>query len=176
MERTEAIKILKEFHDKSALFSMRTALDVIIPELHESEDERIRKEIIEYLKSKYESPNAIECDYEKWIAWLEKQGHTDSIIEKAKTEKQRVIITETDGNANIDWDTRSLEDARKLLECGLLYINTELEKQGKQKHAIDIEIPFGAKDSELQEATYLIPEGFHAEINDKEVLIKKGST
>lgn len=40
--------------------------------------------------------------------------------------------------------------------------------------SIGIEIPFGAKDSELQEATYLIPEGFHAEIKDDEVLIKKG--
>ena len=77
-----------------------------------------------------------ECDYielsELDNLMLEKQGHTDGIIEKAKTEKQRVIITETDGNANIDWNTRSLEDARKLLECGLQYINTEIEKQGKK--------------------------------------------
>lgn len=69
--------------------------------------------------------------------WLEKQGHTDSIIEKAKTEKQRVIITETNGNANIDWDTRSLEDARRLLECGLQYINIELGKQGAQETLCD---------------------------------------
>ena len=36
------------------------------------------------------------------------------------------------------------------------------------------EIPFGAKDSELQEATYHIPDGYHAEINGNEVSIKKG--
>lgn len=36
------------------------------------------------------------------------------------------------------------------------------------------EIPFGAKDSELQEATYYIPKGFHAEIDDDKVVIKKG--
>ena len=36
------------------------------------------------------------------------------------------------------------------------------------------EIPFGAKDSELQEAIYNIPKGFHAEINDDKVVIKKG--
>lgn len=81
-----------------------------------------------------------ECDYielsELDNLMLEKQGHTDSIIEKAKTEKQRVIITETDGNANIDWDTRSLEDAKRLLECGLQYINTEIEKQSKPKFKI----------------------------------------
>jgi len=36
------------------------------------------------------------------------------------------------------------------------------------------EIPFGAKDSELQEATYYIPKGFHAEVDDDKVVIKKG--
>ena len=65
---------------------------------------------------------------------IEKQGgHTDKIVEKAKIEKQRVLVTESDGSANIDWNTRSLKDAKKLLECGLQYVNTELEKQGKQR-------------------------------------------
>lgn len=51
-----------------------------------------------------------------------------------------------------------------------------LEKQGEQKptSVLDIEIPFGAKDSELQEATYYIPKDFHAEIDDDKVVIKKG--
>lgn len=39
----------------------------------------------------------------------------------------------------------------------------------------DIEIPFGAKDSELQEATYFIPKGFYAEIDNDRVVIKKGN-
>lgn len=38
----------------------------------------------------------------------------------------------------------------------------------------NVEIPFGAKDSELQEATYYIPKGFHAEIEGNNVIIKKG--
>ena len=37
-----------------------------------------------------------------------------------------------------------------------------------------VEIPFGAKDSELQEVTYYIPNGYHAEINGNAVVIKKG--
>ena len=51
-----------------------------------------------------------------------------------------------------------------------------LEKQGEQKPnpILDIEIPFGAKDSELQEATYYIPKGFHAEVDDDKVVIKQG--
>ena len=48
-------------------------------------------------------------------------------------EKQRVLLTETNGDANIDWDTRSLQDVKLLLEYGLDYIK-KLEKQGEKKH------------------------------------------
>ena len=37
----------------------------------------------------------------------------------------------------------------------------------------NFEIPFGASDSELQEVSYYIPEGFYAEIKDDRVVIKK---
>ena len=63
----------------------------IFPELKESEDERIRKDIIDHLQflAKYcieSMPNV-----DKWIAWLEKQGkkkpfdytHTNVFTEKA---------------------------------------------------------------------------------------------
>lgn len=50
---------------------------------------------------------------------------------------------------------------------------SEVTKTSDQEIGI-VEIPFGAKDSELQEATYHIPKGFHAEINDDKVVIKKG--
>lgn len=45
MTHEEVIKILREVHD-NALFSIRTALETICPELRESEDERIREDII----------------------------------------------------------------------------------------------------------------------------------
>lgn len=57
-------------------------IDVLIkyfPELKESEDEKIRKEIIEYLRLKFEDPNAIRHDYDKWIACLEKQKEVKMI-------------------------------------------------------------------------------------------------
>ena len=50
----------------------------------------------------------------------------------------------------------------------------DAEKKELTKIENEIEIPFGAKDSELQEVTYYIPEGFHAEIEDNNVVIKKG--
>lgn len=40
----------------------------------------------------------------------------------------------------------------------------------------NIEIPFGAKDSELCEAEYTIPEGYEAEIKDGKVIIRKAES
>lgn len=50
---------------------------------------------------------------------------------------------------------------------------TEAIEHGEQKSILDIEIPFGAKDSELEDVTYYIPKGYHAEIEDNKVVIKK---
>ena len=50
----------------------------------------------------------------------------------------------------------------------------DFEKKELKKIENEIEIPFGAKDSELQEATYYIPKVFHAEIDDDKVVFKKG--
>ena len=173
MDNKEKIEEAKRLYE-TANADQKYVLESLFPEIRESDDERIRKEIINYFKCQSieepsrkdthnkwiawlekviipnhndidssfiediknvisEAPLLMQSDKKKMIDWLEKQGHTDCIIERAKNEKQRVIITETDGNANIDWDARSLKDARKLLERGLQYINTELEKQGNDK-------------------------------------------
>ena len=77
MERKEAIKILKDFYDKSALFSIRTALDTVIPELKESEDERIRKELIK--ETEGSEVRLFEAfTNEEFIAWLKKKGEQKS--------------------------------------------------------------------------------------------------
>lgn len=63
----------------------REELEYVFPELAESEDERIRKELIEYIKDQQSSfISAPDCrdkyeeeennKYNSWIAWLEKQG------------------------------------------------------------------------------------------------------
>lgn len=61
------------------------------------------------------------------------QNHDDSIrtkiVSRAKSEKQVVLVSESDGFAEIGWDTRSLEDTKDLLEYGLAFISGQLEKQ-----------------------------------------------
>ena len=59
----------------------------------------------------------------------------------------------------------------KMREAGYEW---DAEKKELKKIENEIEIPFGAQDSELQEVSYYIPEGFHAEIDDNGVIIKKG--
>ena len=74
MTQEEAIKILSDVHDK-ALFSVRNALETLIPELAENEDERIRKAIIcgmNALKGqKMETFAGIPIN--DCLAWLKKQ-------------------------------------------------------------------------------------------------------
>ena len=52
--------------------------EAIFPQLKESEDERIRKELIKFFSEisvcESEFNKWSNCDVKKWIAWLEKQG------------------------------------------------------------------------------------------------------
>lgn len=78
MDKVEAIKILKDFHDESAVFSVRTALETLHPELKESENERIRKFLHHTFKVQYLAKDGLG----KWhgepvtniLAWIEKRG------------------------------------------------------------------------------------------------------
>ena len=73
-------------------------LQSIFPEIFESEDERIEKEIIAFLKENLETGRAEETwslsGLKRWIAWLEKQGNVNALIqeaaEKSYTEGMRV--------------------------------------------------------------------------------------
>lgn len=53
----------------------------LFPELAESEDEKIRKEIIAYLDVQDAISDRQDHDFKNWIAWLEKQGES---IDKEK--------------------------------------------------------------------------------------------
>ena len=112
MDKEEAIKILKDFHDKSALFSVRTALETLHPELAESEDERIRKSLIILLQhfcKGYRVPGLdFPVSYKDMLAWLEKQ-YADPIKEYWRGYNE--------GKQNV------------------LDKYAELEKQGKQENA-----------------------------------------
>ena len=80
MDYEKEYKKLKADIEKAYLFaqtdSTKAVLEHILPELCESEGEKIRKEIIAILQYKYEkfSKDPKYCNAPQWIAWLEKQG------------------------------------------------------------------------------------------------------
>lgn len=93
----EAIEKAEKWHnapnvDKIPTFGNRIIED-IFPELYESENERIRKELIEHVKDQQSSfISAPDCrdkyeeeennKYNSWIAWLEKQGELVNSLSK----------------------------------------------------------------------------------------------
>lgn len=111
-------------------------LEHLFPEL-KSKDDRIRKAIhiyLDWLDGRKDYAPKGEYTIRDMVTWLERQGEQkpaenslrEKILGKAKSEKQVVLISESSGQAEIDWDTRSLEDTKKLLECGLAFINKQL--------------------------------------------------
>jgi hypothetical protein len=100
MTKEEAIKILMGY---SHTPQERAALEVLIPELAESEDERTRKEIIEFIRSQIEDGNSVGWD--RWIAYLEKQKDQKPVeihVDNPNIEKfdPDVKITTSDSSAD----------------------------------------------------------------------------
>ena len=72
----EALERAKEMY---VLPDDRAAMEYIFPELKESEDERIRKEIIQYLQRTNAGYCNSDYNYKAWISWLERQGEQKEI-------------------------------------------------------------------------------------------------
>lgn len=140
MTKEEAIKILKNFHDKSALFSVRTALETLYPELKESEDEKIIKILYEgvhdVLQDQFCTNRGV--SKEKVLSWLEKQGechisHDDEIMIKQLTEYF------TTGH--------KLQNTNETVVEWLNDVKEKLEKQGEQK-------PFDYEHANIQQKDF----------------------
>lgn len=135
MEKKEAMKILKEFRDKSALFSIRTALDTVIPELKESEDEKIKKAIHIYLdwldgRNKDYQPKG---DYtiRDMIAWLEKQDENADVIlaERGGEGKNKFKIGDIISNGKVVYRVDNIVKNDIGQDCYFL-VSVEMEKNG----------------------------------------------
>lgn len=109
MTREEAIKEVKswDFLEGKEI----EAIETLIPELRESEDERIRKEIIAYFQDIKEVATKSE-NLDKWIAYLEKQkaqslrDYIDDFPYSAhKEQKQSIVekLREISTPADEDW-------------------------------------------------------------------------
>ena len=139
----------------------------IFPELKESEDEKIRKEIMEYVKN---TPAAPEGHIEqqvlsRWVAWLEKQEGCECIkkdwLEHIKQSwyKEGFIDGKYSDGTSKEWtknDAATLKELIDFLENGTVklqhdltkYANwlkiqfTPIKKQGEQKPVDNAEPKF----------------------------------
>ena len=94
MTREEALKAAREIHGWLMTEWEKEALETLIPELKESEDERIIKTLQEYVKSR--NWNLGGPTQDEVLAWLEKQKEKtveiDEIIRKARSEGRQEVI------------------------------------------------------------------------------------
>lgn len=127
----EALERARESHDKSNGFIKKEWIETIFPKLKESEDEKIREEIIKNIRQDIE----IECtlsedEGNRWIAWLEKQGEKSDYNPYKATIESIAAMVEKYANG----DLRDFYDNIKV-KCkdAMEYDNTWNKKQGEQK-------------------------------------------
>ena len=144
---------------KTANADQRYVLEKLFPELRETEDEKIRKWIINEIKIKHHNLDEENVDFaDKAIAWLEKQEGCEHIrkewLEHIKQSwyKEGFIDGKYSGGTSKKWtinDTTTLNELIDFLENGTAklqhdltrYANwlkiqfTPIEKQGEQKSA-----------------------------------------
>ncbi len=170
MTQEDKLKQAKELY-KTANEDQKYVLESLFPELSESEDEKIRKVLIELVKcnerSGYKKLNHMPTS--SLIAWLEKQEGCEHIkkdwLEHIKQSwyKEGFIDGKYGGGTSKEWtinDAAILNELIDFLENGTtklqhdltLYANwlktqfTPIEKQGEQKPANKIEPIFNVGD------------------------------
>ena len=107
----EALKVLHKYDGANIMFS-QSLKEEMFPELKESEDEKIRKEIIRFIRMEVED----EIVGNQWLAWLEKQGGQPSSQpnERAWLYLVSDVLTWKDGIGQYLDDPRVQELAKKL--------------------------------------------------------------
>ena len=102
--------------------------------------------------------------------WIETYGHYYNAVDRFCVPSQLFCISYQGTFTPATKEQRNTL-MKAMTDAGYTF---DFEKKELKKIEDEIEIPFGAKDSELQEETYYIPKSFHAEIDDDKVVIKKG--
>lgn len=99
----EALKRAKKLYEQGTITE---SLSYVFPELKESEDERIRKELLDFFNGFYNNKMPKAVDVSPWIDWLEKQ------------------VQKSDNNCLLSWseeDERFLNVARNILNSSKIY-------------------------------------------------------
>ena len=137
----EALKRAKKLYEQGTITE---SLSYVFPELKESEDEKTRKEIIQFVRMEVED----EIVGNKWLAWLEQQGDKDKLIkelgeykvkytqevlsqqlEKQGEKKHKFIIGDIISNNNVIYRVDNIVKNCIGQDCYFL-VNVKREKDG----------------------------------------------
>lgn len=128
------INQLKKAKGEHGGYTFSSVVDKIVPELRESEDERIKKEIVKLVQFYYGSSLACKhtVSMDDMVAWLEKQGGKVDALDDFPTEFERQVSHLIASSINKEWDYT--EGFVKYTANALLqYAKNELKKQGEKK-------------------------------------------
>lgn len=131
----DALEKAKEVYNrKDATDGGKLILESMFPELKESEDERIRKALIELVRMVDKNPihqifGYGNIKYSDMIAWLEQQGNDYNRLVEEMKERKKLLSQEKEKATSIN-DKLSLGGRIAILEELLAFTK---EKQGEQK-------------------------------------------
>lgn len=110
MTQEEKLEESKRLYE-TANADQKYVLKSLFPELKESEDERIKKEMLTFFKGFYDNQMVKAVDVEPWIAWLEKQGEQKSTADNFESVLKHIMEEAIECG-----DTRNLKaDAEMLM-------------------------------------------------------------
>ena len=125
----EAIKRAKNYYSTTDSAADIKLIGLIFPELKEGEDEKTRKEILDYIikgsESLYDVQQYGKERFDKWISWLEKQGEHTNFLSK--------ILVGDKVTRNEDGVLVNLSQLKRVAKKD--------EKQGEQKPAFEMITP-----------------------------------
>jgi hypothetical protein len=143
----DLLDMIKELYPNMTEYQQEK-LQGVCPELAENEDEKIRKELIEYHKIQASCGGHNAPFHEKYVSWLEKQGSIGNINEKLR-QYRKYLVKETERwHKNEEDETLSKISKQDCIGHANAYISARsefedlfnydscLEKQNEQKETL----------------------------------------
>lgn len=126
-------KLYRDYDSVSNLIDVKEELENILPELKESEDEKIRKALLNHLKEASRGKTLVvnTLDYKRWADWLEKQGKNNMGISEATKQKlednlNKALEKETPESWNEFLDEqKTVDKVESIFEVGNWIVNNQ---------------------------------------------------
>lgn len=110
----KALAIARDFYNSTEYAKshaeIKATYEAIFPELSESSDERIRKDIIHHIEFEIEKSIIPQARAESWVAWLEKQKEQKPVTSNNSRMVEAIINTIREIKEEKGWNCVYLQD------------------------------------------------------------------